>query len=123
MNEHVWPLDVFHCGRTGLEHLAPTVANSVRIPLPSIFRRFSGAAIYSGSGASGSVGPCATSLGFAWWWRFFGLRQSYDFDLLVFGLGLRSLTWDYVFSVDFFALVDDFALTVDYDRTFSRRSL
>ena len=46
MNEHVWPLDVFHGGRTGLEHLAPTVANSVRIPLPSIFRRFSGAAIY-----------------------------------------------------------------------------
>ena len=46
VNEHVWPLDVFHGGRTGLEHLAPTVANSVRIPLPSIFRRFSGAAIY-----------------------------------------------------------------------------
>ena len=53
VNEHVWPLDVFHGGRTGLEHLAPTVANSVRIPLPSIFRRFSGAAIYSGSGALG----------------------------------------------------------------------
>ena len=49
---HPWPLDVFHCGRTGLEHLAPTAQSSVRIPLPSFFRRISGAAVYSGSGAS-----------------------------------------------------------------------
>ena len=42
--------------------------------------------------------------------------------LVVFDLELRSLTLDENFLADF-ALVDDFALTVDYDRTFSRWSL
>ena len=115
---------------TGLELSGSTEGNSVRVSCTPVFLGCLALRCLQWQRSLRVPGhSCAASLCFALLrfaslrWRFFGLRQSYDFDLLVFGLGLRSRTVDDDFSVDFFALVDDFALTVDYDRTFSRRSL